>query len=86
MSGRADGAQIILLQDEPTALAIAASINLREQQFLQFVYAGLSNWKIAAQWSVSDCTVKTCIENVYRKIGVSSRTQATAQAQARGFV
>ena len=86
MSGRANGEQIILPRDEPTALAIAASISVRERQILQLICAGLSNREIAAQCSISASTVKTHIENIYRKIGVSSRTQAIAQAQALGLV
>jgi LuxR family maltose regulon positive regulatory protein len=72
--------------DEPAALAVAASISPREQQILQLVCAGLSNREIAVQCSVSDSTVKTHLENIYRKIGVSSRTQAIMQAQSLNLV
>jgi LuxR family transcriptional regulator, maltose regulon positive regulatory protein len=86
MLGQENGAPKIYPRDEPAALAIAASISIRERQILQLICAGLSNREIAAQCSVSASTVKTHLENIYRKIGVSSRTQAIAQAQALGLV
>jgi len=68
------------------ALSTAASISPREQQVLQLVSAGLSNREIAARFSISASTVKTHLENIYRKLGVNSRTQAVAQAQALKLV
>lgn len=78
----ARGLQEISLEDEPMALAIAASISPREQQVLRLLSAGLSNRQIAARFSISASTVKTHLENIYHKLGVSSRTQAIAQAHA----
>ncbi len=71
---------------ELMALSTAASISPREQQVLQLVSAGLSNREIAARFSISASTVKTHLENIYRKLGVNSRTQAVAQAQALKLV
>jgi ATP/maltotriose-dependent transcriptional regulator MalT len=68
------------------ALAIAASISPREQQILQLVCAGLSNREIGARCSVSASTVKTHLENIYRKLGVNSRMQAISQAQTLNLV
>jgi ATP/maltotriose-dependent transcriptional regulator MalT len=64
------------------AFAIAASISPREQEVLQLLSAGLSNREIAAKLSISVSTAKTHLENIYRKLGVNSRTQAVAQAHA----
>jgi LuxR family maltose regulon positive regulatory protein len=71
-----------LLKAELTALSTAASITKREQQVLRMVSAGLSNREIAAQFSFSESTVKTHLKNIYRKLGVNSRTRAVAQARA----
>jgi LuxR family maltose regulon positive regulatory protein len=68
--------------DEPMALAIAASISPREQEVLRLLSAGLSNREIAARFFISEGTVKTHLESIYRKLGVNSRTQAIAQAHA----
>jgi LuxR family maltose regulon positive regulatory protein len=86
MLGQANGAQKILPRDEPASLAIAASISLCEQDILQLVFSGFSNREIADLGSVSARKVKTHLENIYRKIGMSSRTQAITQAQALGSV
>jgi LuxR family maltose regulon positive regulatory protein len=86
MLGQADGAQTPPSKDELTALATAASISAREQEVLRLVSAGLSNREIARQFSISVSTVKTHLDNIYRKLDVSSRMQAAAQAQALGLV
>lgn len=86
MSGKGDGVQKILPSQEPTELAIAASISPREQEVLRLLSAGLSNQEIAERCFISTSTVKTHIENIFRKLDVSSRTQAIAQAQALGLV
>jgi LuxR family transcriptional regulator, maltose regulon positive regulatory protein len=82
MLGHADETQEKSWQDESMSLDISASITPREQQILLLVCAGLSNREIAVKCSVSDSTVKTHLENIYRKLNVNSRTQAISQAQA----
>lgn len=62
-------------------LTAAASISPREQEILRLVSAGLSNREIAARSCISLSTVKTHLDNIYRKLGVNSRTQAVAEAQ-----
>jgi LuxR family maltose regulon positive regulatory protein len=86
MLGHPGGIPKALPQDESLALAIAASISPREQQILQSISAGLSNQEIAEKFSISASTVKTHLENIFRKLGVSSRTQAIAQAQMLNLV
>jgi ATP/maltotriose-dependent transcriptional regulator MalT len=39
----------------------------------------LSNREIAARYSISASRVKTRIESIFRRFGVSSRTQAVAE-------
>ncbi len=78
----AAGGQKPLLKAELSALSTAASVTKREQQVLRMVSAGLSNREIAAQFSFSESTVKTHLKNIYRKLGVNSRTRAVAQARA----
>jgi ATP/maltotriose-dependent transcriptional regulator MalT len=84
--GHGEGDQKPLLKAELTVLSTAASITAREQQVLQLLSAGLSNLEIAARFSVSDSTLKTHLRNIYRKLGVISRTQAVVQAQALRLV
>jgi LuxR family maltose regulon positive regulatory protein len=79
--GHASGVPTHIPEDELAALSIAASISPREREVLQLVSAGLSNREIAAALYIADCTVKTHLANVYRKLGVNSRMRAVAQAQ-----
>jgi len=86
MLGHADGIQKASSRDESEPLAMAASISPREQEILQSLSIGLSNQEIAEQYSISASTVKTHLENIFRKLEVNSRTQAIGQAQALGLV
>lgn len=75
------GEKALIPEHEWAALSIAASISAREQQVLQSLNAGLSNREIAAALSIAECTVKTHLTNVYRKLGVNNRVRAVAQAK-----
>jgi len=61
-------------------------ISQREQEILRMLSAGLSNREITERYSISTSTVKTHIENIFRKLGVNTRTQAIAQAQMLDLV
>jgi LuxR family transcriptional regulator, maltose regulon positive regulatory protein len=53
----------------------------RELEVLRLITAGLSNQEIADELVVALSTVKWHINNLYGKLGVSSRTQAVARAR-----
>jgi LuxR family maltose regulon positive regulatory protein len=53
---------------------------------LRLVAAGLSNQDIAEELVVAPSTVHWHIKNIYSKLGVHSRTQATLAARERGLV
>jgi DNA-binding NarL/FixJ family response regulator len=57
----------------------------REAEILALITQGLSNAEVAALTYLSPNTVKSYIRSVYRKIGVSSRTQAVLWGVANGF-
>jgi LuxR family transcriptional regulator, maltose regulon positive regulatory protein len=86
MLGHPVGTEEKSTRDEPMSLAIAASITPREQEVLRLLSAGLSNREIAERNFIAASTVKTHIENIFRKLGVNSRTQAIAQAQILNLV
>ena len=58
----------------------------RELEVLRLVAAGESNRRIASELYVSEATVKTHINNLYRKLGTHSRTQAVARARELGII
>ena len=53
----------------------------RELEVLALIAAGKSNSRIARDLYVSTSTVKTHVNNLYRKLGAHSRTQAIARAR-----
>ena len=58
----------------------------RELEVLQCVAEGAVNKEIAAALTISQNTVKVHLRNIYTKLGVSSRTEATTAALQQGLV
>jgi len=58
----------------------------REVEILRLLADGLANKQIAYRLRVSDKTVRNHISNVYRKLGISDRTQAVLYAVRKGLV
>jgi len=58
----------------------------RELEVLKLIVAGRSNKEIGRELSISEATVKTHINNLLSKLGVSDRTQAATTALQRGIV
>ena len=57
----------------------------REAEVLRLVAAGNSNREIAAMLVLSDKTVARHLPNIFAKLGLSSRTAATAYAFEQGL-
>ena len=57
----------------------------REREILEQVAAGRSNKQIAREFWLSEQTIKYHLTNVYRKLGVSSRTEAARFAYDHGL-
>jgi DNA-binding NarL/FixJ family response regulator len=64
----------------------AVGLSERELTILQAVARGLSNQAISREFWITEQTVKFHLTNVYRKLGVSSRTEAARYAFSRGIV
>lgn len=58
----------------------AAGLSGRERQVLSLVASGQTNRQIAAELGISEHTVARHISNIFNKIGVTSRTAASAFA------
>jgi DNA-binding NarL/FixJ family response regulator len=58
----------------------------REIEILKLVAEGHSNGELARMLWVTEQTVKFHLSNIYRKLGVSNRTEASRWAHVRGLV
>lgn len=58
----------------------------REIDVLKLIAEGLFNKEIAYRLSISEKTVKNHVSNIFKKIGVSDRTQAAVYAIKNNFV
>jgi DNA-binding NarL/FixJ family response regulator len=65
---------------------IPEPLTIREEEVLRLVTTGLSNKEIAALLFISDGTVKSHVEHILRKLGVSDRAQAAVWAVRNGLV
>jgi DNA-binding NarL/FixJ family response regulator len=57
-----------------------------ELELLRFIVDGASNADIAARLFVSEATIKRKLQDLYRKLGAGTRTQAVAEAIRRQIV
>jgi DNA-binding NarL/FixJ family response regulator len=64
----------------------AASLTRREHEILSLVVEGRTNGEIAKVLWVTEQTVKFHLANIYRKLGVTNRTQASYWAHGLGIV
>lgn len=62
------------------------SLTAREQEVLKLMADGLTNADIGERLVIGVATVKTHVSSVIAKLGVSTRTEATALAIRRGLV
>jgi DNA-binding NarL/FixJ family response regulator len=63
-----------------------AGLTERELTILRLVAEGLSNLDIASKLYVTEQTVKFHLSNIYRKLGVGNRTEATRYAYRNGLI
>lgn len=64
----------------------AEELTPRESDVLEQIVNGRSNKEIAAELEISEATVKTHINSLLAKLGVTDRTQAATAAIRRGIV
>ena len=68
------------------AVGQGVSLTNREREILALLADGLGNKQIAARLAISTNTVKTHLELLFEKIGVSSRAEAVATGVRRGLL
>ena len=64
----------------PGVPGLVEPLTERETEVLRLISVGMTNQEIAGQLVISVATVKRHITNIYGKLGVGHRTQATARA------
>src|SRR6185503_18696934 len=76
-------------RSEGSALAVEeepVSLTNREREILALLADGLGNKQIAARLGISSNTVKTHLELLFERLGVSSRAEAVAVGVRRGLL
>jgi two-component system NarL family response regulator len=63
-----------------------SELTAREMEVLELIVKGQSNKEIGASLKISEATVKSHVNNMLSKLGVSDRTQAATMALQRGLV
>ena len=62
------------------------TLTKREREILQLVAEGHSNSQLARMLWVTEQTVKFHLSNIYRKLDVANRTEASRWAQLHGLL
>ncbi|MGB7209369.1 MAG: response regulator transcription factor [Pyrinomonadaceae bacterium] len=77
----------------PSEIAVILSENIGQEELtpaesnvLRMIVGGMSNKEIAFALDISENTVKSHVQNIFGKIGVSDRTSAATTAIKRGLV
>lgn len=60
------------------------SLTLREQEVMRLIVDGLANKEIARALRLTEATVKIHLHSIYRKLGLSNRTELAVFALSRG--
>jgi DNA-binding NarL/FixJ family response regulator len=71
---------------QPVRHSAADDLTARELEILRLMAGGSSNGRIAAQLWVTEQTVKFHLSNIYRKLGVANRTEASHYAHVHGLL
>ncbi len=67
-------------------MAKESPLTRRETEILGLIAQGMSNDEIAQQLHISTNTVKVHVRNIFEKMGVQSRTEASIEGVKRGWV
>jgi DNA-binding NarL/FixJ family response regulator len=74
------------VEQPPIQAEEAELLTRRETEILRLVAEGHTNAQMAQMLWVTEQTVKFHLSNIYRKLGVANRTEASRWAQLRGLL
>lgn len=74
------------LEELTSSEAEASLLTVKEQEVLRLIHEGLSNKLIAQKMNISMATVKTHVNNMYKKLEVSNRVLAVEKARQKGLL
>jgi DNA-binding NarL/FixJ family response regulator len=82
----AGGARPTAAPTAPSTSDLPGGLTRRELEILRLVAEGHSNSQLARMLWVTEQTVKFHLSNIYRKLGVANRTEASRWAQLNGLL
>jgi two-component system, NarL family, response regulator LiaR len=65
---------------------VGSDLTDRDREIVRLLAAGLSNRDIGASLGLSEQTIKNILSGIYRKLGVTNRTEAVAVAVSHGLI
>ncbi len=68
------------------SLKIVDSLTLKEREILKYLAKGVSNSEISEKLFVKEVTIKSHLNNIYKKLSVDNRVQAILLAQQLGVI
>ena len=74
------------MQPAPAPARVASPLSKRETAILDAIAQGISTAEIGEQLHISPLTVKTHVQNIYRKLEARSRQHAVYLARTRGLL
>ena len=78
--------RFVLTPEKLPDTGTTGSVTQREIEFLKLMTRGLSNKEIADEVNLSIRTVQGCVGQIFKKLGVNSRTEAVIYAVKEGWV
>ncbi len=78
--------RLVTPEQKPGSAVQVNDLSEREMEILRLAAKGLNNQDIANKLFLSRRTVQSHLSNIFRKMNVGSRTEATIQAFGRGWL
>jgi DNA-binding NarL/FixJ family response regulator len=80
------GSRLRQPEPDPVGAEVTTGLTKREVEILRLVAEGYSNSQLAKMLWVTEQTVKFHLSNIYRKLNVANRTEASRWAQLHGLL